>query len=53
MIMVHTIKLKSEWCVCSAGKSDTGKFFDDMQCTCGIKRHHYHCNKCGKVTQVG
>ena len=28
-------------------------FKDDGECTCGVWKHHWHCEQCGKVTQVG
>jgi len=42
-----------KFCTCEFGKTATGEFVDDDQCTCGVKRHHYHCTHCGCVTQVG
>jgi len=47
------METKNEWCNCANGLKDTGSFFDDHTCKCGIVKHHYHCNKCGNVTQVG
>jgi len=42
---------KNMWCKC---KDKTDAYYvPDGVCRCGIGKHHYHCNKCKKVTQVG
>jgi len=45
------VELVQAWCSC--GQSSQSYAFEDGQCKCGIKKHHYHCNVCGGVTQVG
>jgi hypothetical protein len=47
-------KLNSMWGhkQCCA-KENRPIFKDDGDCYCGIIKHHYHCTKCGFVTQVG
>jgi len=44
-------QLKNGWCKCDV--NDNAIFFDDDKCSCGCKRHHYHCSKCGGITQIG
>jgi len=46
---------RSEWCKCDEKNPyyPLQFFVDNNQCTCGIKMHHYHCEKCGGVTQIG
>ena len=41
-----------EWCKC--GKDQTfGSYPEDGKCKCGIYKHHVHCGKCNKVSQIG
>jgi len=42
---------KAEWCEC--GKSQWAIHKEDNVCECGIGKHHYHCEFCGKVVQIG
>ena len=42
---------KNMWCKCEK-PSDTATFHDDGECR-QCKKHHYHCENCGKITQVG
>ena len=32
---------------------DDVMYVPDNMCSCGIQKHHYHCAKCGKVSQIG
>ena len=45
-------ELHKGWCVCG-DKENWGPYVGDGQCECGINKHHYHCNTCGGVLQVG
>lgn len=45
---------KEFWCSCG-NPSESSYFHDDGQGTgpsC-VQKHHYHCDDCGKITQVG
>jgi hypothetical protein len=43
---------KNMWCNCKDSKDSY--YVPDGKCAkCRIMKHHYHCRKCGKVTQVG
>jgi len=45
-------KQQELWCRC--GYEGGGDIFkDDGECSCGVRKHHYHCPKCGKITQIG
>jgi hypothetical protein len=46
------VDMKNEWCTCKEA-GDDWQFFDDGMCPCGCNRHHYHCKKCGGITQTG
>ena len=43
-------ELKPEWCKC--GKEEFHSYPEDGKCSCGIHKHHVHCN-CGGVLQIG
>lgn len=46
---------RNMWCNCHSGVAG-GLFYPDCghpDCPYGIKKHHYHCPDCGKVTQIG
>ena len=43
--------MKKVWCQCK-DEGET-RFFDDGECNCGVHKHHWHCENCGKITQIG
>jgi hypothetical protein len=47
----HHKAYEDMWCKCK-DKSDV-KYAPDGTCRCGMSKHHYHCRKCGKITQIG
>jgi len=48
-------KLSQSWCRCKEDKLALGEFIykEDGKCECGIEMHHYHCESCGGVLQIG
>jgi hypothetical protein len=44
--------LSAEWCKCG-GTFNNAILRDGDNCSCGIKKHHWHCSTCGRVLQVG
>ena len=42
---------KELWCECE--ESTFGSYPQDGECSCGIYKHHVHCGKCGKISQIG
>lgn len=42
---------KAMWCRCEKPSEGT-TFHDDGECR-QCRKHHYHCENCGKITQVG
>ena len=42
----------AQWCECD-GYMVKDIFSDDFMCACGVEKHHYHCYKCKKLTQIG
>ena len=41
---------------CSCGSDPENcewELYNDGECACGIHKHHWHCRKCGGVTQIG
>lgn len=53
--LTSTEKLKAEafksmWCKC---KEDYGTTFYDDNEHPDLKKHHYRCNKCNKIKQIG
>ena len=46
-------QFKAQWCECEPPTMRNSIFVDNGKCYCGIFKHHYHCPKCGKITQVG
>jgi hypothetical protein len=57
MRQVHMNQLGPQW-VIECDKTcnhpdDNWTFFQDGMCTCGVVKHHYHCNVCKGVVQVG
>ena len=51
---------KAIWCKCDLAKMGITPMrvhFEDGPCgstlTCKVTTHHYHCSKCGGVTQIG
>ena len=48
------MKLEASWCENVKEHGFENSFYmPDNTCQCGIEKHHYHCGKCGKVTQIG
>lgn len=50
-----TVLIK-RWCDCECTIEESWEeeiFKDDGECKCGVIQHHYHCQKCGGLTQVG
>jgi hypothetical protein len=43
---------RDAWCKCGA-ESVPGPYPQDGECKCGVYKHHVHCAKCGKISQVG
>lgn len=46
------LKLIAQWCGCGE-KSEFHSYPQDGQCVCGLFKHHVHCARCGKISQVG
>lgn len=48
---------EAAWCSCGPAFSDRDNFSDDGRCSvnpqCKFTKHHYHCGRCGKVSQEG
>lgn len=44
--------VKAAWCQCGS-RQEWGPCMGNGTCRCGIKKHHYHCLRCGSVIQVG
>jgi hypothetical protein len=44
---------RSEWCICKEDSQSIATFYDDGECDCGCHKHHWHCPKCGRISQVG
>ena len=49
----------TEWCKCDLAKMGITPMrvhFEHHSCgstfTCKVTKHHYHCSKCGGVTQI-
>ena len=40
------------WCRCDGGPDDAFYSPDDW-CKCGIKKHHWHCQECKGLAQIG
>lgn len=49
------VQLKSKWCECTKNpiQEMQEKYFPDGICKCNTFKHHYHCNECGGITQIG
>jgi len=47
----HQKAYEDMWCKCK-NKTDA-EYVPDGRCNCGVGKHHYHCRKCGKITQIG
>lgn len=45
-------KLRPEWCDCSRVQDDS-TYAPDGWCSCGELKHHWHCDSCGGLVQVG
>jgi hypothetical protein len=43
---------RSDWCKCPDGITDSF-YLPDGVCECGEWKHHYHCERCKGITQVG
>ena len=50
----------ADWCKCDLAKMGITPMrvhFEDGPCgstlICEVTKHHYHCSKCGGVTQIG
>jgi len=42
---------RTMWCKC---EEDTDSYYmDDNECECCIGKHHYHCENCDLITQIG
>ncbi len=41
------------WCNCKTDMQKQSTFHNNGACSCGVYMHHYHCPKCGGITQVG
>ena len=39
------------WCECDNDEAVT--FYENNQCSCSVKKHHYHCQNCEGITQIG
>ena len=39
--------------MCHCDKSTFGSYPQDGECSCGMHKHHVHCGKCGKISQIG
>lgn len=46
-----TLNAINSWCTCKEDHGSTYHPDDDTNPVC--RKHHYTCNKCGKITQVG
>ncbi len=44
--------LSPEWCRCGKD-SRFGSYPEDGECRCGVWKHHVHCGRCGRVSQIG
>lgn len=44
--------MREIYCLCSDGGLNP-KLYNDGECSCGIHKHHWHCGRCGKITQIG
>lgn len=40
------------WCHCDGGYDDPF-YSPDGWCQCGIKKHHWHCQRCKGLVQIG
>lgn len=45
-------KSGSEWCTCGKSESAGVTFYDDGQHP-SVKKHHYRCNACNGIVQIG
>jgi len=43
---------KNMWCECGSNDPSDVKYYDDGEHH-EISKHHWRCNKCGKVVQIG
>jgi len=56
LVPVEGVKLVGTWCGCPIDPEATGGadiFVDDGECSCPNHHHHYHCPRCGGITQTG
>ena len=53
MIFESNNPYTNRWCDCKDSDPNDWSFFENNECKCGCKKHHYHHTKCGKITQVG
>ena len=45
---------KTAWCRCEDPTIYRTQFYDDGGHEgCPVQKHHYHCQGCGKITQIG
>ena len=44
--------LSAEWCSCGE-LEEFGCYPEDGECSCGTYKHHVHCGRCGKISQIG
>lgn len=40
------------WCHCDGGPDDPF-YAPDHWCQCGIEKHHWHCQQCKRLAQIG
>lgn len=45
-------RMSSEWCEC-VDSSDDVFYMPDFSCRCGVDKHHFHCESCLRITQIG
>lgn len=43
--------MEEEMCKCD--DPTFGSYPQDGECDCGMHKHHVHCGKCGKISQIG
>jgi len=44
---------KNFWCTCGKTNFTDVTFIDNNECFCDVQKHHYHCNSCGGIIQIG
>ena len=51
-ILSSPVRLLYNYCDCGNPSGNT-IFAENNACTCGAKKHHWHCADCGKISQIG